>query len=568
MNGSQALVRMLQAYQVKHIFGLPGDTTVPFYDALYDVKGDIQHILARDERSAAFMADAYARVSYKPGVCEGPSGGGATFMLPGVAEANASSVPVIALTTDNALSYEQKGALTALDQESLYRPVTKWNVLVKRSDMIPELMRRAFRMATTGRPGAVQITLPKDVLEQELHGGDIYAEEECVNYPAYRPRADAQALRKAADMLLQAHQPVLVAGGGAVLSGAWTEVTELAEMLELPVATTINGKGSIAENHPLSLGVIGGNGGRDYANRMVREADLVFYVGSRVNYVDTANWTVPPLDQPPTIIHLDIDPTEIGNNYPTSLGLCGDAKLSLRELIELLREGTTARTSTGRAKEIGARAASWWEAVRSRAESDAIPIRPQRIISELQDALPLDSIIAADPGTPTPFVAAQYRLQQPGRRVLIPRAHGALGYAIPAVVGAKVAKPDACVVGLCGDGSFAMSAGDLASIKRLGKPVVLINFNNGCYGWIKMLQKLHYNERYYSVDFDEGLDYVAIARGFGLRGFRVEGPQDLRRVIQEALHSSEPAFIDVPTAPEGDEVPPVDAWLRAVEERR
>jgi acetolactate synthase-1/2/3 large subunit len=356
---------------------------------------------------------------------------------------------------------------------------------------------------------------------------------------------------------------VIVAGGGAVLSGAWAELTLLAELLRMPVGTTINGKGSIAEDHPLSLGVVGGNGGRGYANEIVREADMVFYVGTKVNYVDAANWTVPPRNRPPKIIHLDVDPTEIGNNYRTTVGLCGDARLTLQDLIALLQ--SKAKHDAGRAKELAERAARWWAQVNARADSDVIPIRPQRVIRELQDALPRDSIVAADPGTPTPFVAAQFKVLQPGRSILIPRAHGALGYAIPAVVGAKVAKPDACVVGLCGDGSFAMSAGDLASIKRLGKPVVLINFNNGCYGWIKMLQKLHYDERYLSVDFDEGVDYVAVAQGFGLHGFRVQHPQELRGVLQEALNCGEPAFIDVPTAYEGEEVPPVDSWLCARE---
>jgi acetolactate synthase-1/2/3 large subunit len=549
---------------VRHIFGVPGDTTVPFYDALYDAQADIQHILARDERSAAFMADAYARVSFKPGVCEGPSGGGATFMLPGVAEACGSSVPVIALTSDNALSFEEKGALTALDQRSLFKPVTKWNVLVKRADMIPGLVRRAFRMATSGRPGAVHLALPKDVLEEELQGTTAYAEAQCASYPAYRSQADASALRRAAELLLEARQGVIVAGGGAVLSGAWEALTSLADTLAMPVGTTINGKGSVAEDHPLSIGVVGGNGGRAYANRIVQEADLVFYVGSKVNYVDSANWTVPNRERPPKIIQLDIDAAELGNNYPISVGLCGDARLTLENLCELLKH--EARPKGERVQDIARRAAGWWAQVDSKAESDAVPVRPQRVIWELQDALPPDSIVVADPGTPTPFVAAQFKVREPGRKVLIPRAHGALGYAIPGVVGAKVARPHACVVGLCGDGSFAMSAGDLASVKRLGEPLVLINFNNGCYGWIKMLQKLHYGGRYFSVDFDEGIDYAAVAQGFGLRCFRVQHAEELRGAIREALNAAEPAFVDVPTAYEGEEVPPVDSWWRTIEQ--
>jgi acetolactate synthase-1/2/3 large subunit len=562
MKGSQALVEMLKAYRVGCVFGVPGDTGVSFYDALRDAQGQIKHVLARDERSAAFMADCYARVSNRPGVCEGPSGAGATHMLPGVAEAFGSSVAVIALTTDNPLSHDEKGAMTALDHKDLYQAVTKWCVQVKRADMLPELLRKAFRMATGGRPGAVQVALPKDVLDQPLRDGQVYAEAECSRYPSFRTRADSRAVRQAADILREARRPVVVCGGGALISQAWGEVTALAEALGAPVGTTINGKGSIAENHPLSIGVVGGNGGRPYANRMVQEADLVFYVGSKVNYVDTADWTVPSRSHPPSIIQLDVDSGEIGNNYPVQVGLCGDAKLTLQELLAALhgrvRKGRLERAT----RDIARAAAPWWEAVRAKAASDETPIRPQYIIRELEEALPSDHIIVADCGTPTPFVASQYRLLQPGRRVLIPRAHGGLGYAIPGVVGAKVAAPDSTVVGLCGDGSFAMSAGDLATIHQLGKPVLLLQLNNGCYGWIKMLQKLHCHGRYFGVDFCADTDYVKIAEGFGLRAWRVENPRELGNVIRKALAENGPTFIDVVTAPEVEEVPPVEAWTR------
>jgi acetolactate synthase-1/2/3 large subunit len=562
MKGSQVLVEMLKAYCVRHVFGVPGDTGVSFYDALHDAQGQIEHVLARDERSATFMADCYARVSNSPGICEGPSGAGATHMLPGVAEAFGSSVAVIALTTDNPLIHEEKGAMTALDQKGLFQSVTKWCVQVKSADMLPELLRKAFRMATGGRPGAVQVALPKDVLDQSVRDGQVYAEAECSHYPSFRTRADCRAVRQAAQILREARRPVIVCGGGALISNAWSEVTALAEALGAPVGTTINGKGSIAENHPLSIGVVGGNGGRPYANRMVQEADLVFYVGSKVNYVDTADWTVPSRSRPPAIIQLDVDPGEIGNNYPVEVGLCGDAKLTLQELLAALngriRKGQLERA----AKEIARAAAPWWEEVRAKAESDERPIRPQRIIRELVEALPPDHVIVADPGTPTPFVASQYQLLQPGRRVLIPRAHGGLGYAIPGVVGAKAAAPDSTVVGLCGDGSFAMSAGDLATIHQLGKPVLLVQFNNGCYGWIKMLQKLHCQGRYFGVDFCADTDYVKIAEGFGLRAWQVDKPGELGKVIRKALAEHGPTFVDVATAPEVEEVPPVEAWTR------
>jgi len=264
MNGAQLLVEMLIRYETQVVFGLPGDTTVSLYDALYAESNRITHVMARDERSAAFMADVYARLTSKPGVCEGPSGGGATYMLPGVAEAHGSSVPLIALTSDNPLSYEAQGALTALDQPRLFESVTKWTTLVKSAEMLPHLIRRAFRLATSGRAGAVHLGLPKDVLAQEVAASvalSVRVEKACTTWPSHRVRPSADVVGRAAHRLTMAKRPVIVAGGGALSSGAQAELLALAQHLNAPVATTINGKGAMAETSPCSLGVIGGNGG-------------------------------------------------------------------------------------------------------------------------------------------------------------------------------------------------------------------------------------------------------------------------------------------------------------------
>lgn len=560
MNGAEILVEMLIAYGVRHVFGLPGDTSVAWYDALYKAQERIQHLLARDERSAAFMADVYARVSGRPGVCEGPSGGGATYMVPGLAEAQGSSIPLLALVTDNALTYAHQGALTDLDQQGLFRAVSKWTVKVERAGMIPHILRRALRLATSGRPGVAQVTLPKDVLSQEATSPSIYAEEACREYPSYPQRPAAEAVERAARALLAAQRPVMVAGGGVHSARAWREVETLADLAALPVATTINGKGAIRETHPLSLGVMGGNGARDYANAFVREADLVFFVGTKVNYVDTANWTAPSRERPPTILQLDVDPGEIGNNYPVDVGLAGDARLALQDLIAALGTLDRRERRAALAAEIAGRAKGWWQEVEQAAAEEGTPVRPERIVRELEAHLPAEHVIVADPGTPTPYMAAMYRTRVPGRTVVIPRAHGGLGYAIPGVVGARLARPNAAVVGLLGDGSFAMSAGDLASIVRVGGPILLLHFNNGCYGWIKMLQERECAGRYLSVDFTEGIDYCRVAEGFGLRVWRVEHSRDLASALQQALRAERPAFIDVLTPPEHIVVPPVAAW--------
>jgi acetolactate synthase-1/2/3 large subunit len=570
VNGAQALVEMLIQYGTEVVFGLPGDTTVDLYDALHGESERISHVMARDERSAAFMADVYARLSGKPGICEGPSGGGATYMLPGVVEAHGSSVALIALTTDNPLGYEAQGALTDLDQPQIYRSVTKWTALVKHPDMVPRFIRRAFRLATSGRPGAVHLALPKDILAGEVTTPlRLHGEEACKSWPSYRTRPDGDAVSRAARRLLAAERPVIVAGGGAVSSGAFSELRGVSDLMNAPVATTINGNGAVAETHALSLGTVGANAGRPYAAQVLGEADLVLFVGSKVNYVDTDSWRYPSLAHPPTILQIDADPAEIGNNYPVDEGLCGDAKTTLADLLQALEEIGSSQVDRGKwLEEIAGRKAEWRSQTSKLARSSQMPIMPRRVIGELKDVVPKETVFVCDPGTPTPFIASEFELHQPGRRVVIPRAQGGLGYAIPGVVGARLARPNQAVVGLCGDGSFAMSAGDLATVARVGGPTVLVLFNNGCYGWIKALQEFYHGGRYFSVDFNEALSYTDVARGFGLRSKQVSDPEEIGPALREALGYGSPTLVEVLVAPEHKAATPVAPWQRAMASRR
>jgi acetolactate synthase I/II/III large subunit len=561
LNGGQLVVEMLKAYGVRYVFGVPGDTGLAFYDALRDAQAEICHVLARDERSAAYMADVYARVSARPGVCEGPSGAGATYLASGLAEAHASSVPVVALLSDTPVRSEDCNVLTALDQPALFAPVTKWTTLVKETCRIPAAMRQAFRIATSGRPGAVQLTLPMDVLGGRASNGsrpapDLHAEAACRTYPAYRTRPDPAAVERAVDLLVKARRPVIVAGGGAVGSGAWQELTALAEALGAPVGTSICGKGAIAEDHPLSLGVVGGNGGRPYANDVVAAADLLLFVGNKTDSVTTSNWSLPPRANNKIIVHLDVDPVEVGRNYETDVGLVADARLGLADLAAAVRARNVPPRPNPLARLEDEIAAFWSEfEAKARHNGRAAPVKPQRIIRALADLLPADSIVVADAGTPTPFAAAYLR-SRAGRQVIIPRGYGGLGYAIPGAIGAKLARPDAAVVGLIGDGSFGMSAGELETVARLGLPVTFVQFNNACFGWIKVSQELFHGGRTFGVDFWD-VDYAAIARGFGMQGVRVEDPAGVEPALREALASGRPAFIDVVTEPESSEVPPV-----------
>jgi acetolactate synthase-1/2/3 large subunit len=567
MNTATALVEMLHRYEVQQIFGVPGDTSLAFYEALR-ADGRIGHIMARDERTAGFMADAYARLTARPGVCEAPSGAGATYLLPGLAEATGSSVPFLALTSDVPVGGLGRGMLTALDQEALMRPVSKWTTRLLRPELLPETVRRAFRAATTGRPGAAHLSLPEDVLHAPFpaaHEQELYAEAACRRAPAYPTRPDPAAVAEAAALLRTVSRPVILAGGGAVLSGCQAELVALAELLDAPVATTITGKGAIAETHPLSLGVAGGNGGRPYANIALATAPLVLMVGCKANEVATQRYSTPRRHGPP-IIHIDVDPQQLGNTYPLAVALCGDARLALADLVAALAstisDEATGDGSRPAAPEIANHRAQRLRQAHAQAVAPEGTIHPLAVIDALLDGLPADAVLCADAGTPTPYTAAYYTQRVPGKQVLIPRAHGGLGYAIPATVGACVARPGTAVVGLCGDGSFAMSAAELETITRLRLPVILLHFNNGTFGWIKALQALHEGGRYFGVDFTRDTAAVQIAAAHGWAAQTVATPAALRAALADALAHPGPTLLDLPTPSEEELMPPVAAWQK------
>ena len=569
MNVAEAIVEILAQSGAEYIFGLPGDTGMDLYDALYHNEGRIEHILTRDERSASFMADAYGRVTGEVGICEGPSGGGATYIVPGVAEADGSSIPLLCLTSDTPVNQAGRGVLTELDQPTLFQAITKWSDRLTSADTAPDMVRRALRLATTGKPGATFLSLPADVLASEVDPSSVYGTPEFYRAPAAPTRPDPSTVEMAAQLIREASKPVIVAGGGVRISGAWNELTAVAEAASVPVGTSINGKGSISEVHELSLGVVGGNGARPYANEIVRETDLLILVGTRTDSTTTQNWTIPAKSSNPKTIHIDVDPWQIGNNYQTEVGIVGDARLALADLKDAL--GTVERDGDRQIwiDQIGALKREYFEEQRAFADSDAQPIKPQRVIATLRRLLGDSATIVADPGTPTPYICAQYLLTEPGRWTVIPRAHGGLGYALPAVVGAYhgALKHGGRTVALMGDGSFGMSVGELETISRLNLPIVLIQFNNRAFGWIKELQHLYHGDRYFSVDFND-VDYPAIARGFGLRSWRVTDPADLESTMRTALDDGGPCFIDIVSESQITETPPVHAWLEAEAARR
>lgn len=558
--GGEALVQMLRLHGVEIVFGLCGDTSLPFYDALYRTGNDITHVLSRDERHAAYMADCYARVTGKVGVCEGPSGGGATYILPGLVEANESSIPVLGITSDISVSGRGRYTLTELDQEALFRPLTKWNRVIDQAADLPKTVRAAFRAMSTGKPGSAHIGLPFDVQQKPVDESEIWADAALGHFPAQRTGPDADSIANAAEVILAGAQPIFICGGGVVISGAETELQALAEMLEAPVATTVSGQGSLSDAHPLAVGVVGSNGGTPETRAIVDAADVVVFVSCRAGSVTTERWRHPAPGKT-KIVHIDVDPGVIGANYATDAAVVGDARLALSALIEeISRSGAGHAARAGIRDRIAELKKQKFDAFRQLAESDEHPIRPERLISDLQAVLPDDAIIVADPGTPCPYFSGYYEQRASGRQFISNRAHGALGFAMAGAVGAHFGRPDKKCVAVMGDGSFGMAVGELETIVRLNLPITLVVVSNSVFGWIKAGQKSGYEERYYSVDFSR-TDHAKVAASFGLKTWRVEDPTSLRGALSAAVEHGGPTLVDVISQPLQEAHAPVSEWV-------
>nr|WP_276562358.1 thiamine pyrophosphate-binding protein [Hoeflea prorocentri] len=558
MNGAEAMVRMLEAHGVQHIFGLCGDTTLPFYDAMHRLTHGITHVLTRDERSATYMADAYSRVTGRAGVCEGPSGGGATYILPGLIEASESSYAVLGITTDISVSSYGKYPLTEVDQEALMRPLTKWNTVIRRADHIPRMVRAAFRSMTTGRPGSSHLGLPYDIQYEPVDTDDIWADPHLQNYPAYPAAPEPGAVEAALDAILSAKDPLIVCGGGLVIAGAMAELDRLATRLDIPVATSISGQGSLADTHPNCLGVVGSNGGTDETWELMQAADLIVFMGCRAGSTTTARWEAPGPGA--RIVHFDSDPMVVGANYRTEVAVVADLGLALQQVnAELDRRAQGTGTFGGAAaiSEIKARKFAIFDRL---AASTDRPIRPERVINALMKVLPEDATVLSDPGTSCPYYSAYFSQKRAGRYFITNRAHGALGYALSAALGAWYGRPQSKIVAMMGDGSFGFTCGELETICRARAPITYVVFSNASFGWIKASQHADTEARYYNVDFDR-TDQAAVAAAYGVKSWRVEDPEQLESVLTQAVGHDGPTLVDIVCQPLEQANAPVRRWM-------
>lgn len=542
VSGARHLAEALTRYGVTHVFYVDAILR----RAMVDMEAlGIRRVVVHSEASAAYMADGYARVSGRPGVCMAQSVGAANLAA-ALQDPFLACSPVVAITGKKPPMFLHRNAYQEIEHPPLFAPVTKYQADVVQPEQLPHLLRQAFRAATTGKPGPVHLDLVgREARELEVATGLPVPthEPEYATVPPYRPHSDAASIARAAAAIVAAQRPVLVAGGGVRISGAAEALVALAEHRNIPVATSVNGKGTIDERHPLCVGVVGSYSAW-CANRVVHEADLVIYVGSQTGDQTTHNWTVPA---PGTrIIQVDIDAAELGRSYPHTIGVAADARAALQQLREALPASAGEAAWLARAQEHVAGFATEHAAMRV---SDAVPIRPERLCAELTAALPDDAVLVSDTGYSAIWVATMIQLTSP-RQTFI-RAAGSLGWGFPAALGAKCAVPDRPVVCFTGDGGFWYHLHELETARRHGiNTVTVVNNNNGFSQGIPDVLK-QYGDRPGNpaelYAFGEGVSFAQLARDVGCVGIRVETPDAIGPAIREALAANAPAVVEVMT---------------------
>lgn len=574
-HGGGLLAALLAEHGVRYIFGLPGGQTLALYDGVLDRPG-MRNVLLRDERSAAYAADAYARLTGKVGVCDATVGPGAAKLPSGLGEALGASVPVVALVSDLparlAPHRYRSAASQALDQQALLAPVTKWQATVPDEQTLAPLVRQAFREAASGRPGPVALFLPQDVLDGPAKDQPgMPASERFGRFPAFRPGPEPADVAAAAAVLRGAARPFILAGGGVLHSGAGDELTALAEQLSAAVGTTLTGKGAIAETHPLSVGVTG-TMGTAAAAAALAEADVVLLAGCKASGGATYGWTLPRQDQ--LVVQVDVDPAELGRAFGWAVPVLADARAGLRALHAALTADTAETADTAdsaaaadrepwRQRVAGLTAA--WRAERDRERaSDAVPIAPQRVLAAIEQALGADGILICDASLASGWGGVYLEQREPGRRVLAPRGQAGLGYGVPAAIGASYARPEGRVVVLTGDGALGYAAGELATLAEQRLPVTVVVLNNRSLGWIRWYRRINFGRGWEGDDFSD-VAFADVARAFGLAAERVTDPGRLTGALAAAVAAGGPSLVDVTTEPWQT---PITAHRRAVEQQR
>ena len=533
MRGGEAIIESLKNMGVKTIFGYPGGQTIPFYDMLYD--SDMEHILVRHEQCAAHAADGYARASGKVGVCLATSGPGATNLVTGIATAYMDSSPIVAITGQVPTHLIGNDAFQEADIIGITMPITKHSFQPKDPDLIPSMVKSSFEIASSGRPGPVLIDVPKEVQEGELTRFD----DSLIDTPGYNPntKGNIRQIRKACDLIKESKKPMILAGAGVIISNACCELKKLSDTINAPVMTSLLGKGAVDETDDLSLGMLGMHG-RKVSNDYVNESDLLIAVGIR--FSDRTTGRLDSFLPNTKVIHIDIDPAEIGKNVDVDLPIAGDARNVLSSLNKTL-EG----------HEVSGDVKSWADMIKAKKQEllprvtyDDVPLKPQSVIKEISEVLTPESILTTDVGQNQMWAAHFYDTQKP-RKFISSGGLGTMGFGFPSAIGAKVACPDDPVVSINGDGGFLMVCQELATVHDYDIPVIAVVLENRTLGMVYQWQTLLYNERHSQTEFKDSPDFVKLAESFGVNALRITKPGETKEALASAIKDNEPILLDV-----------------------
>lgn len=536
MTGAQAIIKALELEKVDIIFGYPGAAICPFYDAL--LESGIKHILTRHEQGAAHAANGYARVTGKTGVCVATSGPGATNLITGIANAYMDSIPIVAITGQVSSELIGRDVFQEVDITGATEPFCKHNYLVKKVSDLPRVIKEAFHIASTGRPGPVLIDIPVDIQTREFNFE--YPEE--VDVKGYKPtyKGHSMQIKKVAEAVQKAKAPVICAGGGVIIANAAEELVEFAEKCGIPVVTTLMGIGSIPSTHELNMGMLGTHGVYA-ANHAVHNADLLIIIGARV--ADRAIGAASKIAEKAKIIHIDIDPAEIGKNIGTSIPVVGDVKYVLGELNSIVKKGSTEK---------------WIETVKKakqehplkyKDEGDYKTVKPQYVLSVLSEMAGDNTFVATEVGQNQIWTANYYGFNKP-RTFITSGGLGTMGYGLPAAVGVKLGSPESVVLAICGDGSFQMSMQELGTIKQNNLGIKIIIFNNSRLGMVRELQKNRYGCRYSQVFLDENPDFVKLVEAYGFEGERITSNSQVKDALNRMFSNDKPYLLECVVDPE------------------
>ena len=533
MKGGEAIIESLKKMGVETIFGYPGGQTIPFYDMLYDA--DINHILVRHEQAAAHAADGYARASGKVGVCLATSGPGATNLVTGIATSFMDSSPIIAITGQVPTHLIGNDAFQEADIIGITMPIVKHSFQPKDPNLIPSIIKTSFDLAKRGRPGPVLIDVPKEVQEGELTRYD----DNLIQTPGYNPtlRGNSRQIKKAYNLIKEAKRPLILVGAGVILANACGELNEFAHLINAPVMTSLLGKGAIDETDDLALGMLGMHG-RKVSNDSVNECDLLIAIGIR--FSDRTTGRLDSFVPDSKVIHIDIDPAEIGKNVEVDLPIVGDAKNilgSLNKLFKGYKVSNEVNTWTSKIKERK-------QELLPRVTYDDVPLKPQSVIKEISEVLTPDSILTTDVGQNQMWAAHFYDTQKP-RKFISSGGLGTMGFGFPSAIGAKVACPEDVVVSVNGDGGFLMVCQELATVHDYDIPVIAVVLENRTLGMVYQWQSLLYNGRHSETEFGQSPDFVKLAESFGVNSVRVEKPGEMKEALKSAIKDNEAILIDV-----------------------